>query len=170
MEYNHKREYAHKEDGAIGTITLKAEVSLFQINGKDVPSHSVEQLLWHALQKWQDTYGGADLKIAERKERFDALTEKVLSGTMGERGASAGDSPETLVARDLVRKAYLAGASKTQKAEYRDMSAAEKAAKLDAIIKKLRAKDEAKFAKSVADEIARRAASRKAALALDVEL
>jgi len=118
MEYNVKREFAHKTHGQIGQVHLTADVTKVTIAGKEIPSKSVEYLLNFALQSLQDAYAGAKNE-GEARGMFEKKLAALVEGTIGLRtGTSV--SEETRVAISVTRAILKANLTAEAFAKYKD--------------------------------------------------
>lgn len=168
MEYNVKRAYEHRTYGEIGEVLMKAEVMKVTIDGKELPSASVEYLLNFALQSLQDAYAGAKSQD-EAKGSFVKKLEALIDGKIGVR-AGGGVGEETRVARTIVRgllkKAY--GADSPEWKTFTGLDDAKQNEKLDEVF----GKNKDKLAPRVAERMAELKAERerKAELAKGIEL
>lgn len=119
MEYNVKREFAHKTHGAIGAVHLTAQVDKVTVDGKELPGKSVEYLLNFALQSLQDAYAGAKTE-AEAKSMFAKRLENVIAGTIGQRVGGGGQSEEVRVAIQITKAILKAKLTEEAFAKYKD--------------------------------------------------
>ncbi len=153
-----KRETANSFGGHVGVVTLAASVGEITLDGKALPTSSVEYLLNFALQSLQDAYAGAKT-LDEAKASWSKKLEAIIGGTLGQR-ASSGVSVETSIARQIMRKLAKdkIGAKSPAWATFTGLSDDEQDAKLDVMIEK----NEAVIAPMVAAEVKRRADAKKA--------
>lgn len=160
------RTFSRRKEGEddIGTIRLtgKAELS---IDGKELPSTSVEYLMTFALQSLQDAYAGKE-SHADAKEAFEAKLARVIDGTIGTRGGGTTVSDETKIGREIVRDKLRAKGGEAWKAYKEAADAEARAAILDAII----AKNADAIAKLVEAERKRRAALKRDASAMELDI
>lgn len=118
MEYNVKRDFAHRTLGTIGALHLRANVDSVMVNGQQLPGKSVEYLLNFALQSLQDAYAGAKTS-EEAKGFFDKKLEALIGGTIGTRtggGANEHDRVAVSVTRQILKAKLTAEAY----AKYKD--------------------------------------------------
>lgn len=153
-----EREYSHRTYGAIGSVTLEAEVKGAKLDGKALPESSVTYLLNFALQSLQDAYAGAKTQD-EAKAAFAKKLDAIVQGTLGQR--SGGGVSEFVriarsITRGLLKDKY--GAKSPEWAKFTGLADDVQDAKLDEIF----AKNEATLKPKVEAEIARREAERKA--------
>lgn len=167
MEYAINRTFKRRDDSeAIATKLVKITVTGMTIDGKDVPSASIERFIEHGLQILQDAYAGLG-SYEDAKKAFDAKFEKLMAGTLGSRGGGDAVDEETQVARELVRGSFAKKATKAEKAKYKAMSADERVTFIDDLIAAYRKSDQAEaFAATLADAMAARKAAREAQAAL----
>ena len=81
------RIYEHKVFGQIGSVVLTAPEIVLELDGKLLPDASIRAILRHGLQILQDAYAGAKDE-AEAKGNFGKKYDKLIMGTLGERGIS----------------------------------------------------------------------------------
>lgn len=167
MEYAINRTFKRRDDAdAIATKLVKITVTGMTIDGKAVPSASIERFLEHGLQILQDAYAGAG-SFEDAKKAFNDKLEKLMTGTLGTRGGGESVDEETQVARELVRGSFTKNATKAEKAKYKAMSTDERVAFIDRLIAAYRASEkEEAFAATLANAMAARKAAREAQAAL----
>ncbi len=163
MTYTVNRSYAHKAHGDIGAVALVVDGDKWSLDGKELPASSVEYLLTFALQSLQDAYAGS-ATAAEAIGAFEGKRDKLIAGTIGVRTGGGGVDESTLVARMIVRKAFMDNnpAKSAAREGFKALDDAAQNAKLDEWF----AANEAAFAPVVADEVAARKAKRERAAGL----
>lgn len=81
------RIYEHKTFGRIGDVVLECPDFAMSLNGKDIPAGSIKAIMKHGLQILQDAYAGAKSKD-EAEALWSKKLDKIVAGTLGERGVS----------------------------------------------------------------------------------
>lgn len=152
QEYNVTRQFAHRTFGAIGSVALAGTAQL-TLDGKPLPSGSVEYLLIFALQSLQDAYAGAQ-SADEAKANWEKKRDRLLDGTIGVR-TSGGVDEATKVARSLIRDQLR---KSPQWDAFKELAQSAQDAKLDELFKR----NEEALAPLVDQEVKRREAERKA--------
>jgi len=158
-QVNIERRFAHRTYGAIGAVSLSANVTEVKIDGAALPEASVEYLLHFALQSLQDAYAGAKTPD-EAKANWEKKLTALKEGTIGVRGGGEGVTEETRVSRAVVRQMVKAkfGAKSPEWAKFTGLSDADQNEKLD----EWYAANEERLRPAVEEELKRREAARKA--------
>ena len=99
------RIYAHRAYGEVGNVVLECDLTRMTLNGNDIPELSMRAILRHGLQILQDAYAGAK-STDEAKAFFAKKLDKLLNGTLGERGVSdeMSDRDETIARKWIAFK------------------------------------------------------------------
>lgn len=148
-------------NGRIGQAELKFESKsdiVVTLDGKELPSASIDHLLNFALQTLQDAYAGAQ-SLAEAEASFESKRTKLYEGTIGTRGG-AGASEETVVQRLVAKEAYMASA-KVSDADKKALAAKVKDGEADDFLDDLWANNAEKLAGRFTVKMAEREAARK---------
>lgn len=156
-----KRDFAHKELGAIGAITLIADVASVKLNDKVLPEGAIEYLLTFALQTFQDAYAGAKTK-EDATAAFDKKIKRVVEDKIGMR-EGGGINEEQRVGRIIVRELINAGKAKITKEAFKALSDDEKVKTLDNVLAKNLAKLSPKIANRI-NQMRREREERKAGI------
>lgn len=158
MDYVVDRGFAHRTFGEIGSVKLTAQVAKMEIDGKELPTTSVEYLLTFALQSLQDAYAGSKNGI-EAAASFDKKLKALVEGTIGARGAS-GVSEEVAVQRSVTRQMAKAkmGSKSEAWVKFIGFGDAEQGEKLDAWYEA----NKLALEPAVMEELARREKAKKA--------
>lgn len=120
------------DETELGAIELVAPDGKWTLNGKELPEASVAYWLWYGGRCLQDCYASAKTD-AEREGAYAKRYDKLLAGTVGIRSGGDGAGFETIVARSVMRGAFMAqyGKDSPERAAFLALSKSDENAKLD---------------------------------------
>lgn len=141
--------------------TTIAKTKTFQLKLADFPVEAAVAFMQYGIgRKFNDAVGGSDKDAATKVELATAMIADWKAGKIG-RQATAAVPNELKVQRQVVRELFNAAAPDAVKAAFKDKTADEQAAQLDAIFAKQSDERKAEIGLVVADRI--KAAAAKAA-------
>lgn len=153
-----RREFVRKDE-KVGEALVAADVGGFTVNGKELPTKSVEYLLNFAFQSLQDAYAGAK-SGAEAKGMWDKKYDALLAGTIGTRiGSGIGDA--TRLARRFTAQFLQANVTKEAWKAFKERDEDAQNTRLDALYEEHKAHIDPLIA-AYKKELARKAEQAKA--------